>query len=85
MSDLPTAEELISVDRRPPGKDWMDIPAEVRKGFACYAANPKSLETLSAPNPRAWSCFDDDWQLPENWQEIIHQGFKERLEKIRAF
>jgi Fe-S oxidoreductase len=63
----------------------MDVPAEIRRGIACYAGNPKSLETLGMPNPRTWSCFDEDWQLPENWQEIIHEGFKQRLEKFRSF
>ena len=86
MSDLPTAEEMLSdLAYRPPAKDWMDVPTEIRKGIACYAGNPKSLEALGFPNPRTWSCFDDDWQLPENWQEIIHEGFKERLEKYRSF
>jgi len=86
MSDLPTAEEhLANLSHRPPTTDWMDVPAEIRKGIACYAGNPKSLETLGMPNPRTWSCFDEDWQLPENWQEIIHEGFKERLEKFRSF
>jgi Fe-S oxidoreductase len=86
MSDLPTAEEMLAgVQHRPPATDWMDVPAEIRKGIACYAGNPKSLELLGFPNPRTWSCFDDDWQLPENWQQIIHEGFKERLEKFRSF
>jgi len=86
MSDLPTAEEhLTNLSHRPPTTDWMDVPAEIRKGIACYAGNPKSLETLGMPNPRTWSCFDEDWQLPENWQEIIYEGFKERLEKFRSF
>jgi Fe-S oxidoreductase len=86
MSDIPTAEELLTnVGQGPSPTDWMDVPVEIRKGIACYAGNPKSLETLGAPNPRTWSCFDEDWQLPENWQEIIHNGFKERLEKFRTF
>jgi Fe-S oxidoreductase len=85
MSDLLKPEELYKTDNRPPKTDWMDTPAEIRKGIACYAGNPKSLETVGFPNPRTWSCFDEDWQLPEDWQEIIHQGFKERLDKFRSF
>ena len=85
MSDLPKPDELFKTDNRPPRTDWMDTPTEIRKGIACYAGNPKSLETVSFPNPRTWSCFDEDWQLPENWQEIIHNGFRERLEKFRSF
>jgi Fe-S oxidoreductase len=85
MSDLPKPEELFKTDNRPPKTDWMDVPVEIRKGIACYAGNPKSLETVGFPNPRTWSCFDEDWQLPDNWQEIIHKGFKERLDKFRSF
>lgn len=87
MSDLPKSDELFShIDHRPPkGKDWMDIPVDIRKGMYCYSANPKSMETLSAPNARKWNPMEDDWQLPDNWQEIIHNGIKERLEKFRSF
>jgi Fe-S oxidoreductase len=63
----------------------MDIPLDIRKGMYCYSANPKSMETLSAPNVRKWNPTEDDWLLPDNWQEIIHNGLKERLEKFRSF
>ncbi len=85
MSDLLKPDELYKTDSRPPSTDWMDTPVEIRRGIACYAGNPKSLEYVGLPNARKWSCFDEDWQLPENWQEIIHEGFKERLEKFRSF
>ena len=85
MADLLKPEELYKTDNRPPSSDWMDTPTEIKKGIACYAGNPKSLEYVGLPNPRTWSCFDEDWQLPENWQQIIHEGFKERLEKFRSF
>jgi len=87
MSDLPKSDELFSqLDHRPSGgKDWMDLPVNIRPGMYCYSANPKSMETLSAPNARKWNPLDEDWLLPENWQEIIHKGFKERLERFRSF
>jgi Fe-S oxidoreductase len=85
MSDLPKPEEMLKTDRRPTTTGWMDTPTEIKKGIACYAGNPKSLEYIGLPNPRTWSCFDEDWQLPENWQEIIYEGFKDRLEKFRSF
>jgi Fe-S oxidoreductase len=85
MADLLKPEELYKTDNSPPKTDWMDTPTEIRKGIACYAGNPKSLKYVGLPNPRTWSCFDEDWQLPENWQQIIHEGFKERLEKFRSF
>jgi len=87
MSDLPKSGDLFSqIDHRPPkGKDWMDIPVNIRPGMYCYSANPKSMETLSAPNVRKWNPLEEDWLLPENWQEILHNGLKERLEKFRSF
>ena len=85
MSDVPKPEEILKMDHRPHQTGWMETPTTIRKGIACYASNPKSVEYLGLPYPRTWSCFDEDWQLPENWKEIIHEGFKERLEKFRSF
>jgi Fe-S oxidoreductase len=62
----------------------MDTPVEIRKGIACHAAKPERLEIVGFPNPREWSCYDEDWKLPENWQEILHKGFKERLDRFRS-
>jgi Fe-S oxidoreductase len=87
MSDLPKNDELFSsLDHRPAGgTDWMDTPIDIRPGMYCYSANPKSMETLSAPNARKWNPMEEDWLLPDNWQEILHKGMKERLEKFRSF
>jgi len=85
MADVPTPEEMLKMDHRPSQTGWMDTPVNIRKGIACYASNPKSVEYLGLPYPRTWSCFDEDWQLPDNWKEIIFEGFRERLEKFRSF
>jgi len=86
MNDIPEAKELLTkLDYAPPRKGWMDVPTEIRKGMYCYAAKPESVETLGLPNARAWNPLEEDWKLPENWKEIIHDGFKERLEKFRSF
>ncbi|MBL0713304.1 MAG: (Fe-S)-binding protein [Desulfosarcina sp.] len=87
MSDLPKSDELFSkLDHRPSGgTDWMDTPIDIRPGMYCYSANPKSMEALSAPNVRKWNPLEEDWLLPDNWQEIIHKGMKERLERFRSF
>ena len=86
MSDLPESDELFaSIDHRPPKTGWMDTPTTIRKGMYCYASNPKSVEYLDLPYAREWNPLHDDWNLPENWQEIVHQGFKDRLEKFRSF
>jgi Fe-S oxidoreductase len=85
MSELPTPDELFTnIDPKPSSQGWMDAPVEIKKGIACYAGNPKSLEYVSLPNARQWSCFDEDWQLPENWKEIISKGFRERLDRFRS-
>jgi Fe-S oxidoreductase len=79
-------DELLSkIDHRPSGAGWMDTPVDIRKGMYCYASNPKSVETLGLPNARPWNPLEEDWKLPENWQEILYEGFRERLEKFRSF
>lgn len=85
MSDLPKPQKLMSdINYCPPKTDWMNTPVEIRKGMYCYASNPKSVQTLGLPNARPWNPLDDDWKLPENWQEILHKGFKERLDRFRS-
>jgi Fe-S oxidoreductase len=67
-----------------PTRDWMDTPISIRKGMYCYASNPKSVEYVGLPNARKWNPTDEDWKLPDNWKEILHNGFKERLERFRT-
>ncbi len=87
MSDLPKSDEFFTqIDHKPPKlTGWMDAPLDIRKVIYCYASNPKSVETLSLPYARPWNPLDDDWHLPENWQQIIHEGLKERLKRFRSF
>jgi Fe-S oxidoreductase len=82
---IPKPDELFRTEHSPPSTDWMDTPAEIRKGMYCYASSAKSVEYLGLPNARPWNPLEEDWKLPENWQEIIYKGFKERLEKFRTF
>lgn len=85
MSDLPKPDEFLAgINFAAPKTGWMNTPVQIQKGMYCYASNPKSVEYMSLPNARAWNPIDDDWQLPENWQEIIHNGFRERLDKFRS-
>lgn len=67
-----------------PAKSWLDMATEFRPGNYSYPAKPNVLEDLGFPNPRKWSPEDQDWQLPENWKEIIIKGLKERLGKNRS-
>ena len=84
MDDLKPDDFLAKIDRKPPKTGWMDTPVNIRKGMYCYASNPKSVKYLGLPNARKWNPLEEDWVLPENWQEIIHNGFKERLERFRS-
>ena len=85
MADEPKPEELVKIDHTPPlWRGWMHTPAEIKKGIACYGAKQKNLDYLSMPNSRDWSPFEEDWKLPDNWQEIILEGLRERLERFRS-
>ena len=84
MAKIPKPSELIQIDYKPPKKWWMDVPVEFKPGTWSYPAKPKNLEILDMPNPREWSPTDEDWKLPENWKEIILDGFKDRLDRFRS-
>ncbi len=85
MSDVPKPDGLFSnIEYRPPRTGWMDTPADIKKGIYSYAGNPKSLETVGLPFARQWNPIDEDWNLPENWKEIISKGFRERLDRFRS-
>ncbi|MDH3836619.1 MAG: 4Fe-4S dicluster domain-containing protein, partial [Desulfobacteraceae bacterium] len=85
MSDVPKPDELFSsIKYGPPRTGWMDNPVDIKKGIYSYAGNPKSLETVGLPFARQWNPIDEDWNLPENWKEIISKGFRERLDRFRS-
>jgi Fe-S oxidoreductase len=78
-------EEMAQVDFTPPETDWMETPVDFRPGTWSYTGVPWALEYLEMPNPRKWQPTDDDWQLPDNWKEILLEGMRERLDKFRSF
>ena len=89
MSDELKPDEFLSkingCHQKTPATGWMDTPTDIRKGMYCYAANPKSVEYVGLPHAHKWNPVEDDWNLPDNWKEILHKGFKERLERFRTF
>ncbi len=93
MAKVPKPKELAeSLLEKPnllrgdqPKQNWMDTPVEFKPGSYCHAGKSKVLETLKFPNPRDWQPADDDWQLPDGWEETILKGFQERLKKFRSF
>jgi Fe-S oxidoreductase len=79
-------QELIQIDLDPPRRDWRNpsVDFESKRGTWSYPAAGKNIEYMGFANPREWSPTDADWKLPENWRQIIHEGFKERLAKYRS-
>lgn len=84
MSSVPKPEELRQISYQPPETGWMETPVKFKPGYWSYPSKPKSMETLGLPYPREWSPTDEDWKLPENWQEIILEGLRERLDRFRS-
>ena len=85
MVDILKPEEMFkSIDYTIPKDRWEDVPPDLTLGNFCYPTKKKNLEYLSMPAKDEWSPADEDWKLPDNWEEIIHEGFKERLEKYRS-
>ncbi|MDY6878722.1 MAG: (Fe-S)-binding protein [Desulfatiglans sp.] len=86
MADTPKPETIAKIDHTPPlMRGWMDTPAEIKPGIACYGAKEKSLSYVGMPNARDWNPLEDDWKLPENWKEIIDEGMKDRRDRFRSF
>ncbi|MEJ2586155.1 MAG: (Fe-S)-binding protein [Deltaproteobacteria bacterium] len=86
MADTPKPEETAQIDHRAPlfEEGWMNKPADIRAGIYCYGSKSKNLEYVGMPYPKEWNPSDEDWKLPENWKEIIHEGFKDRLDRFRT-
>ncbi|MBW1685951.1 MAG: (Fe-S)-binding protein [Deltaproteobacteria bacterium] len=82
--DIARPEELLQIDYKPDKKSWTDPSVEFHKGNYNYGSNPKSVKYLDLPYARALDPKEEDWNLPENWKEIIHEGFKDRLKKYRS-
>jgi hypothetical protein len=82
--ELIKPEELLDISPNPPDRDWMEPNVEFKKGTYCHSAVPKHQGYLGLPNPRTWQPYDEDWQLPPDWKDIILKGMKERIERNRS-
>jgi Fe-S oxidoreductase len=82
--DIARSEKLLKIDYKPGKKAWMDVPAEFRKGTFHYGSNPASVEYLGLPYARKFDARDEDWNLPENWKELILEGLRVRLKRYRS-
>ena len=85
-ADYYRQDDLLNLDHQHvPATAWMDTPADLRPGSFIYPGKAKNLNILDLPNPRDWAVTDDDWQLPEDWKQIVLDGMAERLQKYRSF
>ena len=87
MVDTPKPEELIdNIDHTPPETPWDETAPDLSPGKFCYPTKRKNLEYLSMPTTTVdeWSPADEQWPIPDNWQQIIHEGFKDLLGKYRS-
>ncbi len=78
-------EDLLTIDSNPPSTPWTDTPVDFRPGTFIYPGKAKNLKILDLPNPRDWAVTDDDWKLPEDWQQTVLEGMADRLSKYRSF
>jgi Fe-S oxidoreductase len=86
LDKLKKPQELMNIDlKKTPETGWLETPTVFKDGTFSYPAAPKNIKYLGMANPREWSPTDEDWKLPENWKEILYNGFKERLAKYRSF
>ena len=87
MAEKLKPEALFNVDYSPPKKGWMNTGAidfEATRGNWNFAATPDSMKYLDMPNVRKWQPYEQDWQLPDDWQRILFEGFKKRLKRFRS-
>ncbi len=84
MAKLPTPQELILNSPEFPDQHWMETKPVFTPGSFCYPAKKETMEKLHMPNPHTWDPAADDWNLPENWEQILCDAFEERLEKHRS-
>ncbi len=68
-----------------PDMDWHQMPVKKHDGRWCYPAKPDVVKSLGFPNPRKWKVEEEDWELPENWEQIIFEGMRDRLKRFRSF
>lgn len=86
MAKDPKAGETAKIKHTPPLMEgWMDTPVDIRDGIYCYGGKPKNLEAVGMPNPRDWNPTEEDWQLPDDWEKVIDDGFRLRLDRFRSF
>ena len=84
MSKLPTPTELLESRPSFPEGKWMDVKPEFKPGAYAYPAKKETMQKLGMPNPHDWSPEAEDWNLPDDWENILYTALADRLEKHRS-
>ena len=72
MYKLPDATAMVKrINYALRSASWMDTRTVFNPGSCCYPAKKETRDGLGMPNPHNWSPADEDWNLPENWEEIM--------------
>lgn len=84
MSKLPDPKTLSNSIRYVFPAAWMDTKPVFSPGNYCYPAKAETMAKLGMPHPHDWSPAEEDWHLPDNWEEIIYKALNDRLAKYRS-
>ena len=84
MANAPDKKNYLHTIAPFPEAPWMKTKPSFAPGTWCYPAKVDTMRNLGMPNPHTWSAGDEDWNLPENWEEIIYKALTDRLEKYRS-
>jgi len=85
-----TPDETLRIDFNPPKTGhWMDAPPQIKPGIFCHPAKPEKLRDVGMPDrsnfKTEWAPTNDDWGLPDGWQETFLEGMRDLLHKHRSF
>ena len=78
MAKLPTPQMLMASRPEFPREAWLDTKPLFSPGSFCYPEKKETMELLHMPNPHDWDPAADDWNLPDNWEQILCDAFEDR-------
>jgi len=85
MAKPPKRDEMVDFSYGLPSRAWTDTPTEFKPGTFCYGAKAKNLEAVGFSPAQDFAPAQEEWNLPDNWRQIILEGMADRLTKNRSF
>jgi Fe-S oxidoreductase len=84
MAKMPAPDELLASTPPFPAQGWMAARPTFAPGSFCYPAKAETLAGLGFASAHTWAPEEDDWHLPENWEQILYDGLRDLLAKHRS-